>query len=59
MGSVSDKHEAEVEHLTQYTKTVRAYLASQLELEMALTELMNKLEAAGTSNALRQMQVGR
>lgn len=41
-----EKHQAEVEHLTQYSETVRAYLASQLEVECALTELLNKLEAA-------------
>lgn len=45
-----EKHEAEVAHLTQYSTTVRAYIASQLELELAVTELMNKLEAAGIAD---------
>jgi phosphoglycerol transferase MdoB-like AlkP superfamily enzyme len=44
------KHQAEVEHLTEYSTPVRAYIASQLELELALTELLNKLEAAGIAD---------
>ena len=44
------KHEDEVAHLTEYSTPVRAYIASQLELELALTELMNKLEAAGIAD---------
>ena len=47
---MSAKHEEEVAHLTEYSSTVRAYIASQLELELALTELMNKLEAAGIAD---------
>ncbi len=45
-----EKHEEEVSHLTQYSETVRAYLASQLELEYALRELVDKLEAAGIAD---------
>ncbi|MBQ3256202.1 MAG: LTA synthase family protein [Oscillospiraceae bacterium] len=45
-----EKHEDEVAHLTQYSTPVRAYIASQLELELAMTELMNKLEAAGIAD---------
>lgn len=44
------KHKDEVAHLTQYSTPVRAYIASQLELELAVTELMNKLEAAGIAD---------
>lgn len=44
------KHKEEVAHLTQYSDTVRAYLASQLEVECALTELLSKLEAAGIAD---------
>ena len=41
-----EKHEEEVAHLTEYSTTVRAYIASQLELEYAVRELVEKLEAA-------------
>lgn len=44
------KHEAEVAHLTQYSNAVRAYLASQLELEYALREIVERLEAAGIAD---------
>ena len=44
------KHKDEVEHLTQYSETVRAYLASQLELEYALREIVERLEAAGIAD---------
>ena len=45
-----EKHQDEVAHLTLYSEVVRAYIASQLELELALTELMSKLEAAGIAD---------
>ena len=43
------KHKDEVEHL-EYSTTVKGYLAAQLEVEYALTELLTKLEAAGIAD---------
>ncbi len=46
--SMSQKHRIRVESLTQYSENVRAYIACNLEVEDMLTELMDKLKAAGT-----------
>ena len=43
------KHKEEVDHL-EYSATVKGYLAAQLEVEYALTELLTKLEAAGIAD---------
>lgn len=43
------KHKDEVDHL-EYSTSVKGYLAAQLEVEYALTELINKLEAAGIAD---------
>jgi len=43
------KHKDEVSHL-EYSTTVKGYLAAQLEVEYALTELLTKLEAAGIAD---------
>ena len=43
------KHKEEVDHL-DYSTTVKGYLAAQLEVEYALTELISKLEAAGIAD---------
>ncbi|MBP3654749.1 MAG: sulfatase-like hydrolase/transferase [Oscillospiraceae bacterium] len=43
------KHKDEVADL-DYSSTVKAYLACQLEIEYALTEIMDKLEAAGIAD---------
>lgn len=44
------KHKEEVAHLDQYSTVVKGYLAAQLEVEYALTTLMEKLEAAGIAD---------
>ena len=43
------KHKDEVNHL-KYPIAVRGYLAAQMEVEYALTELLTKLEAAGIAD---------
>lgn len=43
------KHKEEVDHL-EYSTSVKGYLAAQLEVEYALTELIGKLEAAGIAD---------
>jgi len=43
------KHKDEVSHL-EYSTSVKGYLAAQLEVEYALTELISKLEAAGIAD---------
>lgn len=47
--SMTSKNWHRVEHLP-YSDTVKGYLAAQLELEDALTYLMEQLEAAGIAN---------
>lgn len=46
--AMSEKNRAAVEQLP-YSDTVKAYLACNLELEYALTELMDRLEQAGVA----------
>ncbi|MBQ3011283.1 MAG: sulfatase-like hydrolase/transferase [Oscillospiraceae bacterium] len=43
------KHKEEVDHL-DYSTSVKGYLAAQLEVEYAVTELLDKLEAAGIAD---------
>ena len=44
--AMAKKHEAEVENLP-YSEEVRGYIAANLELENAMTTLLDRLEAAG------------
>ena len=48
--AMSAKHWDEVSGLDQYNDEVKAYIASQLELEDALTYLVNQLEQAGIAD---------
>ncbi|MCI2154658.1 MAG: sulfatase-like hydrolase/transferase [Solobacterium sp.] len=48
--AMSAKHWDEVSGLDQYNDEVKAYIASQLELEDALTYLVNRLEQAGIAD---------
>lgn len=49
VNAMADKHWAEVENL-ECSDTVKAYIASQLELEAALTYLVSELEANGIAD---------
>jgi arylsulfatase A-like enzyme len=49
LNAMSEKHWSEVENL-DYSDTVKAYLAAQLELEAALTYLVDELENAGIAD---------
>lgn len=44
------QHYHRTEHLEQYPKVVRSYLAAQLELEDTMTYLLEQLDAAGILN---------
>ena len=48
--AMTRKNMEKVEHLTQYSETIRGYFASQLELEYALTYLVQRLEEAGIAD---------
>lgn len=48
--AMTRKNMEQVEHLTQYSETIRGYFASQLELEYALSYLVERLEEAGIAD---------
>lgn len=48
--AMTRKNIDQVAHLTEYSETIRGYFASQLELEYALSYLVERLEEAGIAD---------
>ena len=48
--AMTRKNMEQVAHMTEYSETIRGYFASQLELEYALSYLVQRLEEAGIAD---------